>query len=63
MAPLAAAQTVQTGQKSRTWCSLPPLENGLYKLCIALAIAVLCAARAVMALESSHNPIIWANGK
>jgi len=55
--------TVQDGTKSRMWCSLPRLENGHYKPCTALAIAELCAAYSVTALESPHKPIIWANGK
>lgn len=61
--PPRPRHTAQDGTKSRTWCSLPRLKNGLYKLCKALAIAVLCATYAVTALESPRKPIMQANGK
>nr|DAP58917.1 MAG TPA: Mature oligodendrocyte transmembrane protein [Caudoviricetes sp.] len=53
-----ARHTDQDGTKSRTWCGLPRLENGLYKLCTAIAIAVSCAVHAVTALESTRKPKI-----
>lgn len=55
---LTAAQTVQNGRTLPGWCSLPHLENGLYKLCTALAIAGLYAAYCVTELGSPHNTII-----
>ena len=59
----SARHAAQDGTKSRTWCSLPRLENDLCKPCAALAIAVLCAAYSVTALESPRNPIIYAGDK
>lgn len=53
-----AAQTVQNGRTLPWWCNLPRPGNGLYKLCTALAIAVLCAAYAMTALESLRKTII-----
>lgn len=44
--------------KPRTWCSLPRLENGLYRALTALAISVLYAAYTVTALASPHKPTI-----
>ena len=43
--------------------SLPRLENGLYMVCVALAIAVLYAAYTVTAPASLRNPIIYPDEK
>lgn len=53
-----ARHTAQDGTKSRTWGSLPHLENGLYMACTSLAIAVLCTIHSVTALAIPHKPTI-----
>lgn len=61
--PPRPRHAAQGGTKSRTWCSLPRLGNGLCRAYTALAIAVLYAAYAATALESPRKTIVCPDEK
>ena len=60
---VTARHAAQGGIKTGTWCSLPRLENGLYRAYTALAIAVLYATYTVTALASPCKAIICPDEK